>query len=870
MEAGGAEKMAKRRKRSAGGDPPGAGRGAGAAAGGAGPRAGTQGASRSQAASAAPPGRRRPGLRQRLVLVALGLALAVAALALLEGALRLAGVGRGELYDDPFVGFAPGSDLFERRSLADGTDVWQTRPEKLAFFNEQRFLAEKPANGYRVFTLGGSTTYGSPYDDHVSFARWLERYLAAADPSRHWEVVNTGAQSYASYRVALLMQELVRYQPDLFVVYTGHNEFLEERSYAHIQDQNPLLKRARMTLARFRFAALARQGWQRATGGDETGGGRGRAEPGTAAAAAEPTLAPEVAARLDGWTGLELYERDDEMAAGVVAHFAESLSRMVDIARDHGAAIVFVEPVENLKDFSPFKSQPTDGLAAADRERAAELLAAGRERLAAGDSAAALAALDEAARIDPRHAEIHFRRGRALFALGRFDEARRAFVTAKDEDVAPLRATERIHAAVRRVAAERDVPLIDLPGLLHAESRRLHGHDILGDEVMLDHVHPDVPVHDLVARQVLELLVGQGVARPAPGWSEARRQALYDGVVGALDREEHARRDLSLAKVLGWAGKLEEAEAPLERAAAVLAEEPEAHLNLGIVYQRTGRIEQALAALDRAVELAPDWAMVRFNRGVALAAAGRLDEAVAELETAVRLQPDYAEAQHNLGVLYRRRGELGRAEAALSRAGSLTGEAPEVQLARALVHRDAGRLGAAEEGLERLLADHPGHAQARIELGIVLARTGRLDEASAELTRAVERHPESAEGWYNLGVVASQRGDKRRAEEAWRRALALAPEHAGALNNLGILAASRGDLAAAGELLRRAIAAAPDDAEAYFNLGVVESGLGRAEEAGRLIRTALAKDPEDPRFRVALTALEGAVDGAAGSPGRPR
>jgi Flp pilus assembly protein TadD len=828
----------------------------GAAADPTGSSAGSPGAGRADAASAPPPARPGPGLRQRLLLVALGLALAVVALAVLEGALRLAGVGRGALYDDPFVGFAPGSDLFEPQRLPDGTPVWATRPEKLAFFNEQRFLAEKPADGYRVFTLGGSTTYGSPYDDHVSFGRWLERYLAAADPSRRWEVVNAGAQSYASYRVALLMQELVRYQPDLFVVYTGHNEFLEERSYAHIEGQNPLLKRARMTLARFRFAALARQAWQRASGGTEPDG-----EPGRGDAADEPTLAPEVAARLDGWTGLDLYERDDELALGVVAHFEESLARMVDVARDHGAAIVFVEPVENLKDFSPFKSQPTDGLAAAVRDQAAALAAAGRARLAAGDAAAALAALDEAARLDPRNAELHFRRGRALFALGRFAEARVAFVTAKDEDVAPLRATEPIHAAIRRVAAERDVPLIDLPGLLHAESRRLRGHDLVGDEVMLDHVHPDVPVHDLVARQLLEHLVDAGIARPAPGWSEAGRQALYDGVVGALDREDYARRDLSLAKVLGWAGKLEEAEAPLERAAAVLTDDPEVHLNLGIVYQRTGRVEQALAALDRAADLAPGWAMVRFNRGVALAAAGRLDEAMAELETAVRLEPDYAEAQHNLGVLYRLRGELARADEALSRAGTLTDQAPEVQLARARVHRDAGRLGAAETVLASLLAAHPEHAEARVELGIVLARAGRLEEAAAELARAVERDERSAEGWYNLGVVASQRGDKRRAEEAWQRALALAPAHAGALNNLGILAASRGDLAGAEELLRRAIAAAPDDAEAYFNLGVVASGRGRPEEAGRLIRSALARHPDDPRFRAALEALEGAAGG---------
>ena len=45
------------------------------------------------------------------------------------------------------------------------------------------------------------------------------------------EIINTGGISYASYRVARLMEELLAYQPDVFVIYTGHNEFLEKRIY---------------------------------------------------------------------------------------------------------------------------------------------------------------------------------------------------------------------------------------------------------------------------------------------------------------------------------------------------------------------------------------------------------------------------------------------------------------------------------------------------------------------------------------------------------------------------------------------------------------------------------------------------------------
>ena len=44
-------------------------------------------------------------------------------------------------------------------------------------FNLQRFEREKPENNYRIFCLGGSTTYGRPYDDRTSFCGWLRRLL---------------------------------------------------------------------------------------------------------------------------------------------------------------------------------------------------------------------------------------------------------------------------------------------------------------------------------------------------------------------------------------------------------------------------------------------------------------------------------------------------------------------------------------------------------------------------------------------------------------------------------------------------------------------------------------------------------------------
>lgn len=791
---------------------------------------------------------RRPGigrLRRAALGLALGLFAATVLLALLEGILTLAGAGEGALYDDPFVGFAPGSPLFAERTLRTGGGagerVWATRPEKLQFFNEQSFPAEKAPGTYRIFTLGGSTTFGHPYDDAVSFAGWLRHYLPAADPSRRWEVVNAGGISYASYRIAELTKELVRYEPDLFVLYDGgHNEFLEERTYSELIHRGAAVKRLRMWLSGFRFAALLRQGLR--------GSGDGGAPAGAT------TLEPEVAARLESWTGVEAYERDPELRRAVIEHFAFNLDRMAAIAGDAGAELAIVVPVSNVKDFSPFKSEHGAAIDAAAAARFAALLAAGRERLAAGDPRAALGPLGEAAALDPEHAEGRFRLGRALLETGDFEGAARELLAAKELDVAPLRAIEPLIEETRRAAARHRLPLVDLQAILEEDSRRRFGHPILGDEYLLDHVHIDVERHSLVAERVIEVLAEAGELRPAPDWNEARRRALYDRKVAAIDREYNALRDLNVAKVLGWAGKLEEAEAPLLRAAEVL-DTADLHLNLGILYQRTGRPEQALAELERGVALDPDRPEGRFNLGVTLGRLGRLEEGVAELRRAVELRPGYPEAWYDLGVLLREQGDLDEAVDALRRALEIDPDAAAAHAALAVAYGRLGRAGEAAAALAEADRLDPGRASAaRATLALDLAREGRLDEAERELTALVETHP-SAETWYNLGLVRARRGLPAEARAAYEQALALDPSHAPAHNNLGIAHAAAGDLAAARRHLEQATAADPGYAEAWLNLGVVLDQSGDPAGALAALERAAALEPDNPRIQQALDLL---------------
>ena len=273
------------------------------------------------------PARRVARMVFRCVVV---LGLTALLLAAVEGVLAICGVAPMRFEEDPYVGFAGQYPLFIEERDVDGapTPYMVTAPNKLTYFNHQRFLKKKPENGYRIFSLGGSTTYGHPYQDNVSFSGWLRAFLEDGDPSRTWEVVNAGGISYASYRVCLLMEELSQYEPDLFIVYTGQNEFLERRTYPEFATAPRVALEMGAAVRHLRSYAVMRRAANKA-----------RTEMGT-----RSVLQPEVTAILDHANGPWAYERDDALRDGVLNHFAYNLDRMAKIAAAAGARIIFVTP----------------------------------------------------------------------------------------------------------------------------------------------------------------------------------------------------------------------------------------------------------------------------------------------------------------------------------------------------------------------------------------------------------------------------------------------------------------------------------------------------------------------------------------------
>jgi tetratricopeptide (TPR) repeat protein len=569
---------------------------------------------------------------------------------MLEGGLALLGVKPISQTDDPFVGFASNVPLFVPAKGSEGRRIMHTAPNKTTKFNNQEFVLEKTPGTYRIFCLGGSTTYGRPYDDATSFSGWLRELLPEVDRNKNWEVINAGGISYASYRVAHLMEELVDYQPDLFVIYTGHNEFLEERTYRTLRSMPQLVMSAVSLLAHSRTWAMMASILPHAESNrkKETEG--------------RDILAADVKTKLDQSIGPESYRRDDELRGRILEHYRLSLERMVALARKVDAKVIFVTPASNLKDCLPFKSEHTDGLDPATKKLSENMLAQARTAIRQRAWNKALPLLSQAVSVDPRHAELQYQRGKVLFTLNRINEAEAALRLARDEDVCPLRALTPMHRIVSDVSKNHGVDLVDYVALLEQRMQREYGHPIVGKEYFLDHVHPTIAGHKVLAVALTQTMVDMGLVEPVANWEEQAVAKVTAHIEEGVDQEVKSEALANLARVLLWAGKSEDAARLARQAMDTAGENPQIIMNaasiLASLYQRQGYLALARRQLYVAIESSPSSVEPRLKLGDILSKRPflQLDEAAANLLLVSRQSSNSDVAQQLFGQAMAWRG----------------------------------------------------------------------------------------------------------------------------------------------------------------------------------------------------------------------
>jgi len=338
------------------------------------------------------------------------------------------------------------------------------------------------------------------------------------------------------------MEELLQYQPDLFILYTGHNEFLEDRTYHRLKNVPRMLIGLHHRLLHLRTYQLANRYLASRGNSDES----------------KTVLSTEVKTKLDVKTGLSTYHRDPVWQQGIIEHFRRNLEVLVQTAQRADVPIILMNPTSNLKDCPPFKSEFARDPSPGDHDRVIALWQQARQA-DTSDPWGRLHLLEQAVALDDQHAGLLYQLGTSYAATGRFSEAKSYFLAAKENDICPLRMLEPMHQTVKEVASRYGIPLVDVRELI--EQRSEHG--IPGGDWFVDHVHPNVNGHQVIADALTDVLAEQQLFRYRDHWREEREQLwqahleslgdIYyqDGFMHLRMLENWSRRRMPLNRLRG-------------------------------------------------------------------------------------------------------------------------------------------------------------------------------------------------------------------------------------------------------------------------------------------------------------------------------
>ena len=166
-----------------------------------------------------------------------------------------------------------------------------------------------------------------------------------------------------------------------------------------------------------------------------------------------------------------------------------------------------------------------------------------------------------------------------------------------------------------------------------------------------------------------------------------------------------------------------------------IADRPEAHLNLGLIYQNLKQNDLAESSYKTAIRLVNDFIPARFNLANLYNATGRNREAEEQFREIIQLEPENGDAYYSLGLLL---AEMKK----LKEAADFLGKAARLMPTRARIHYNYGL------ALEQL--------GQRVGAEAAMLRAYQLDSEDPSILQALAVHYLQGRQWNQASVYAAK------------------------------------------------------------------------------------------------------------------
>lgn len=300
------------------------------------------------------------------------------------------------------------------------------------------FDKNKQNDSYRIFILGGSSAAGYPYIPNVSFAGFIKRKLEVLYPDKKFEVVNLGIAAMNSHFMRDIIGDVLDQSPDLILIYAGHNEYYG--AFGSASDDIASLSSSTaqfiLELRELKIYQLLSEFISSIAGIFSSG-----------EKSSSKTL-------MEAMVGDNIVRLNSDEYSNGIENFRDNLDYIYRKCREYGVPVIAGQLTSNLM------QPPLENI------------------------------ID-----DNNEADSSFSRGLEKLREGNFTEAYESLIEAKEFDVLRFRAPEKMNEVIYSIADQYKSPIIKIDSLFRKNS----SDDIPGHELFVDHLHPVIKGHKMIA-----------------------------------------------------------------------------------------------------------------------------------------------------------------------------------------------------------------------------------------------------------------------------------------------------------------------------------------------------------------------------------
>lgn len=666
---------------------------------------------------------------------------------------------------NPYFGFDGKLQLFHETKNQDGEKIYRTKPEQLFYFNPQEFKKTKSENVFRIFCFGGSAVSGFPYGVEVSFPALLQTNLDLLESYQKFEVINVGGISLGSKRILNLQKEILHYQPDMFVFYLGHNEFLEKNLFEEFQKNQKGEKL-------FNF-----------TDNIKTLNLFNREDKNSTDRYFKVTEFP-ISFIIGSSSNLKNYTCSNEKKQNVLDQFRNNVTKMIELAHQNRVNILLAKIPDNIREFSPFKSKHKEGLTSEHLENWQKAYLRGLIFQKQEKYKEALTEYQKCFNFDDQYAELTFRIAQCLWKLKEFEIAKEYFVQAKNLDAIPLRTLEEMNEALQNMGKTYNVPVVDIQADISKNS--LNG--LSDGSQFIDHIHPTIQGNQTIAESIANFLVEKEIIFSNKKINRQLLARAYGNIIKSIPREQFVKSVLKVIKNLELLNKKEEKKTILLRNLAKASGNAEYNYYIGCSFLEDSKFLESLPYFQNAVSLDPNYSEAYNLLGNALEKSGQPDEALKKYQKAVLINSQDYEARTNVGRIYYLKQNYEASIIAYEAALRINPDYPKVhsELGVVYYHYQNDPRHAVKE-LQQAVALDSNFAEAFFNLGVIYMESKELSEAMKNFKQAIKSDPFYSDAYSSLGVCYYRQKKFAEAQENLELAILINPKSGQAHNNLAVV-----------------------------------------------------------------------------------